>query len=402
MAKDRSPFSPGRPVPLELFVGRQQEISQILRAAGQVAAGKQENVFVTGEYGIGKSSLAAYVRFIAEKDHRLAGFHVFLGGAADVEDMAAHVISRMVEQVYRDTTFEKMKEFLRKYVQELTIFGAKVNLEAVRKDAPAVAHNFLPFLRQAYGCLRDDWKGLMLILDDLNGITATPRFAHLLKSVVDEIATSGHSLPLLLVLTGVPERREEILQHQRSVERIFDIAEILPLFDESVREFFQRAFASVDMQIDADALEMLARYSGGLPKLMHELGDATFWMAKSATVTRQDAFLGVVRAADNVGHKYFDPVRRALRSEDYRSILKKIGGQVSLHDFDTSFLRKTVAQGLTEAEKGKLDNFLQRMKRLSALRPGEKPGEWVFPNRLIRVYLWMESALREEKGPAGT
>jgi len=389
MAKDRSPFSPGRPVPLELFVGREKEIKRILLAARQVAAGKQENVFVTGEYGIGKSSVASYVRFVAEKQNNLAGFHVFLGVANTVEQMAEQVISRIIQQTHRDKTFEKIKGLLGKYVKEFTLLGVTINLDALRKDAPSVAHGFLPFLRQVYECLKKDWKGMMLILDDLNGITSSPKFAALMKSMVDEIATSGEPLPLLLMLTGVPERREEILRHQRSVERIFDIVEIDPLENESVREFFHKAFESVGIQVEEDAMETLIHYSDGLPKLMHELGDATFWAIPDNRniVTERDSARGVVVAADTVGKKYFDPIYRALRSTDYHSILKKLGKL----QIDLSFRKEYAVKGLTHSEKQKFDNFLQRMKKLKALRSGESKGEWVFPNRLLRVYLMLES-----------
>ncbi len=388
MAKDRSPFSPGRPVPLEMFVGRKAEIDQILRAAGQVVAGKQENVFVTGEYGIGKSSFASLVRFVAEKKHNLVGFHVFLGSANTVEQMVEQVVSQIVRQTSSDKkTFEKVANLLGKYVEKFTLFGATVNLEALKKDAEAVAHNFLPFLRQIYGSLKDEWNGMMLILDDLNGITSSPKFAAMIKSLVDEIATSGETLSLLLMLTGVPERREEILQHQRSVERIFDVVEIDPLEDESVEEFFLRAFESVDNKLEPAALKTLTHYSGGLPKLMHEVDDATFWAVPGNVVTERYAIDGVVRAADNVGKKYFDQIYRALRSTDYHSILRKLGKL----QIDQSFYRADAVKGLTQSEKRKFDNFLQRMKDLKALRSGEARGEWVFPDRLIRVYLLLES-----------
>ena len=47
----------------------------------------------------------------------------------------------------------------------------------------------------------------MIILDDLNGLAESHEFANWLKSLVDEIATSGQRLPFLLVLVGLPERR---------------------------------------------------------------------------------------------------------------------------------------------------------------------------------------------------
>ena len=66
--KGKSPFYPGQPVPVELFVGRRSQLDRILqRGAGQVASGKPVSLFVQGEYGIGKSSIAAIARRVSEE-----------------------------------------------------------------------------------------------------------------------------------------------------------------------------------------------------------------------------------------------------------------------------------------------------------------------------------------------
>ena len=51
--KDASPFTPGSPVPVELFAGRAQQIQEVDNYLKQTASGRQENVFLTGDRGIG-------------------------------------------------------------------------------------------------------------------------------------------------------------------------------------------------------------------------------------------------------------------------------------------------------------------------------------------------------------
>jgi hypothetical protein len=49
--KGKSPFYPGQPVPLELFVGRSDQIHRVMtRGAARVANGKPAAVYVQGEY----------------------------------------------------------------------------------------------------------------------------------------------------------------------------------------------------------------------------------------------------------------------------------------------------------------------------------------------------------------
>jgi len=388
LEKGRSPFFPGRPVPPDMFVGRAVQIQRMLRSVRQAAAGKQENLFVTGEYGIGKSSLVSYVRFVSQQEYDVAAFHVFLGGVSTLDEMVQQIVSRIIQQAHRGGILDRVRSSLGKYLQSVELFGVKLNLQALRDDSPEIARNFLPFLRQLWMSLNGGFQAMALFLDDLNGIARSRGFAALLKSLVDEIATSGGELPLLLTLVGVEERRSEILANQRSVERIFDVVEVNPLTESEVESFFRRAFESANLTVRDDALEPLVFYSGGLPKLMHELGEAVFWADTDNIVDTRDSFMGIVEAADVVGKKYFEPVRKALRSSDYHSILKKLGGLRS----DLSFLKKDLAKGLNDKQKRKLDNFLQRMKSLHALHRGEVQGEWVFPNRLVQFYLVLEAA----------
>jgi len=54
-----------------------------------------------------------------------------------------------------------------------------------------------------------------------------------------------------------------------------------------------------------------------------------------------------------------------------------------------------VASGLTETEKKKFNNFLQKMKRLQVLRSGDVQGEYIFNVRMVRLYIWLQSSARK-------
>jgi len=81
-------------------------------------------------------------------------------------------------------------------------------------------------------------------------------------------------------------------------------------------------------------------------------------------------------------------VYKTLRSPDYHSILKKIA---QLSPSEMAFQKQKVEQGLTETEKRKFDNFLQKMKKLKVLRSGEVRGEYIFNVRMVRLYIWLQS-----------
>ena len=387
--KGQSPFYPGQPVPVDLFVGRAAEVARLKRAAEQVAFGKPQAVFITGEYGIGKSSLARFVRVLADENPGLLGFHVMLGAANILEDVASCTVQTVIEsRAGKSRTTDAIRNFLAKYIGEQSLFGVKIHFDKLFSDAPDLSRGYLPFLRSIYQTSKDDYRGILLILDEINGMASKASFGAFLKALVDENALSDNPLPLLLILCGTDERHREIIDHHRPVERIFEVAHIDPMNDNEMSEFFRRAFDKVQMRMDDNAISLLCRYSGGLPKLMHLLGDAAFWIATEDVIDTKVAKRAIVAATEDVGRKFVDQqVYKALRSKDYHSILAKLARS----DFDLVFKKGAIERGLSQEERKKFNNFLQRMKKLNVLVSGEELGEYAFRDRLTRLYIRMEA-----------
>src|SRR3989338_133748 len=388
--KRKSPFYPGQPVPVDFFIGRFNEIQRIIRAIKQVELGKPQAVFLTGEYGIGKSSLAGFLRFYAERNNHIFGIHVLLGGAETIEDVAEKTVEAVIkQQIYEESRSDKVRNFLSRYIGQQSLFGLNINFEALKSDAPNLSHGYLPFLRDLLDRLKNDnIKGIMLILDEINGITQNKQFSHFIKGLVDENALSKNPLPLMLMLCGVEDRREDMIKHHQPIERIFDVIEIKPMDNSEMKEFFNKTFNSVNMQVEEAALSSLCRYSAGFPKLMHIIGDNIFWVNQDSLVDKDDAIRGILSAAEEIGKKFVDQqVLNALRSNDYRSILAKLAKE----NFDLSFKKGNIEKGLTDSEKKKFHNFLQRMKELGLFKAGDEQGEYIFTSRLARLYVRFKS-----------
>ena len=361
------------------------------RGVGQVALGKPVAIYVQGEYGIGKSSIAGFTQWLAEREHGLHGIYAPLGAAHTVEDIGGAVL----EATLRSGAFDPkrsdiVRNWLAKYIGEQSLFGVAVHAEALRKDAPSVTSGLLPFLHEVLVRLRETGvKGIFIVLDEINGVAATPNFAHFVKSLVDTNAMAREPLPLLLMLCGVEECRREMIRHHRPVDRIFDVIDIAPMSQDEMTDFFTRAFEAVQMKVELEGMDQLTHYSAGFPKIMHLVGDAAFWMDDNGVIDKDDAMRAVLSAADEVGKKYVDQqVYRALRSRDYHSILRKLARTVGL---EMRFTKTDLSKGLTEPERKKLNNFLQRLKTLKVIRSGETQGEYVFNSRMVALYIWLES-----------
>lgn len=390
MPKDYSPFTPGQPVSREFFVGRLAEIQSLSSRVGAATTGKLHVAFLSGERGIGKSSLASFVKFLTERDHQVLGLHTFLGGVTSLPEMVRRVFDRLLKESEGTSWHQKLRDFFGDHIRQVGLFGVSLQFGAPERDLQRLVHDFAPSLRHLTERLREEKRGIFLILDDINGLATSADFANWLKSLVDEIATWKEPLPLCLLAVGLEERRQSLVGLQPSLARVFDLVEIRAWSEEETRSFYGHAFAAVGMKVEDGALNTLVRYTGGLPVLAHEIGDAVFKVDQDMVVDNQDALAGIMDAADIIGRKHLEPqVFQVLRSARYRTILRKLAQE----PFGAAFQRAEVLRRLSDDEARVFDNFLRRMSRLGVVsRDLERgAGAYRFANLLHYLYFWLEA-----------
>ncbi|MBU4271202.1 MAG: ATP-binding protein [Planctomycetes bacterium] len=386
--KENSPFTPGNPVPVELFVGRAEQIEAIRRYARQACTGRMENVFLTGDRGIGKSSLARFVTELCRKDCAMLGVHAHLGGVTTVEELVRRVFEQLLKEAHTQTWFSKIKGFFGNYIKEVGLLGVSVGFAPPKDQLEGVVRDFPAAIKSIQNALQEDYKGLIFVLDDLNGLADQAEFANWYKSFVDHTATQEWRLPVLFILCGLPERRDSLARLQPSLMRIFRPVEIERLSDQEVEDFFEHTFQIAGIIGDQKVFHLMARHCSGLPTLMHEVGDAVFWVDSDGIVDWDDVSQGLRNAAEEVGKKYLDPmVYRATRSKHYLEILGKIANAPR-----QEFCKQEVEKKLNDEEKKVFHNFLRKFRDLGVIEsvPGHGRGVYRFVNQLFFIYINMQ------------
>ena len=394
MNPESSPFRPGQPVPIEFFVGRLPEIERLRGMVNASTQGRFKIGFVSGERGIGKSSLVAFVRHLVEHDHDVAGCHVFLGGVQDLQEMLHRTFDRILNESIDKPWHQQLINLFGDRVSKVGLFGVTLELNLEERDMLAMERDFVPSVRQLLESIKGHKKSLFLILDDINGLANSEGFANWLKSTVDTIATSQEEMRLCILVVGLEERRRELVGRQPSLARVFELIDLAPWSDDEVLRFYQQSFDSGGAKISEEWLKGLVRFTGGLPVLAHEIGDAVWRTARGKTIEKNEISEGISTAAEVIGRKLLDPqIFSAIRSESYHSIFRKMADEPRIH-----FRRAELQELLTDAEKKGLDNFLRRMTNLGALeKDPEVRGGYRFPNLLHALYFWMESQRRRRE-----
>lgn len=390
-----SPFTPGRPVPLEFFVGRSGEIDRLVRKVRDSATARRVEVaFVTGERGIGKSSLASFVRHLGEKEHAALGVHALLGGVSTIEGAVKRIFDQLLKDHSEGKLFESFKGLFDKHIRKVGLFGISLEFDAPDRELRGLADNFSTALRNLLSKVPER-KGLILILDDVNGLAGSEVFANWFKSLVDEISTARKPIPLCVFFVGLDERRRSLIARQPSLARVFDPVEIRAWSEDESREFFSSAFEKAGVQCSEKALSTMTTYAGGLPVLAHEIGDSAFSVDRDGAIDEEDAMNGVLAAADVVGRRYLDPmVYSSIRSPRYRAILRRMARELSY----ARFTRAQIRESLPREEKRVFDNFLTKMKKLSVIEedPEKGRGCYRFSTLLHYLYFYMEADRAKE------
>ena len=390
-----SPFTPNQPVNPDFFTGREDQINELLLSVRKASKGNLQVGWISGERGIGKSSLASFVGFLAERDEQAIAAHIHLGEVKTLEEMAGKTHLSLLEDNQSKSWGRTLLNMFGDRVKQVGLFGVKIQLELSDKELAATTNNFAASLGHIVEKAGNDRRVLFLIFDDINGLADTPRFAHWLKSMVDGAATSRTEAPVCLIFVGLEERLDTMIKNNPSVVRVFrPLMKIEPWTQSEGEDFFRNAFDKHNVSIAQEDVEILARYSGGIPTVAHEIGDAVWQIAKDNTITEDDCQIGVIDAADTIGKRFIEKdIIQALQSSQYRSILGKIADAFSGHfPFSKKDLRSL--ETLTPKEKKALDNFLIRMKRLGGIvsvKAGER-GIYRFPTHMHAIYFSLRSA----------
>jgi hypothetical protein len=392
MTKEYSPFTPGVPVPYEFFVGRIKEVEEFIHKVQKSHDVKSiERLFVTGERGIGKSSLCNVALKIAEMRMDVLGLHVYLGGVTTMEEMVRRIFERLLKESVGKSWFESLKKLLGDHIKQVGFFDFSIEFDASDKSLEKAVNDFVPALRNLLKHLENYKSSILLVLDDINGLAVSEKFANWLKSLVDEIATGREPLPLTIVLVGIPERRRQLINSQPSLDRVFDIIEICSFNQDETREFFEKAFNEVNVKVSDEAHFLLWRYSQGYPVFIHEIGDAVFKEDKDNYISDDDAAIGIFAATEIIGKKYIEPkVLDVIRSQRYRKILKKLPkGPIS-----NQFSRKDIAERLSNDEAKVFNNFLRRMDELNVIRKIKEsdPVSYEFTSALYYLFFWLQES----------
>ena len=384
-----SPFQPGIPVSPDRFRGRQETIKKILRYVNPAIKGETQHFFLTGNRRMGKTSVTDFVKDFVDYKKGMIGVYVSNKGNNSIEILTKEIIEGLINEMPPESRVKKIKKWFGKHVQSIEIKGTKVNFEVDNELSRNFKNYFQDYILEIYSEFPESRKnGILIIIDDINGLSKSREFADWYKKLADTLAVSNHyDLPVYFLLAGYPERFNALVVHEESFGSIFNFDFIDCLSDEEVMVFFKETFSQTGIEISSEALNIMVAFSSGLPLMMQQIGESVFWVCETNCISKQDAIEGVINAAYEIGSKQIKPVLNQIKSEKYEDILQFLA-ENKMNNFKRSDIKEAM-----NISGNVLSNFLSKMVDLGILEStGHKhSGTYEFSNNLYYTYFWIKS-----------
>lgn len=255
-------FTPTTPIDERaLFSGREEQVRLIVDVINQ----KGQHALIFGERGVGKTSLSNVLTS-------------FLG------NQAADVIAQRVNCDSTDT----FSSIWQKVFEPITLtrriprlgFGATPGAEPMTADellggAPGTPES----VRRALTILASQSLPI-IIIDEFDRLPEAPR-----RALADLIKTlSDHAIAATLILVGVADSVEQLVQEHQSVERALVQIRMPRMMTAEITQIVTNGVQRLGMTVSDVARSRIARLSQGLPHYAHLLG---LYAARSAVDQRQ-------------------------------------------------------------------------------------------------------------------
>jgi Cdc6-like AAA superfamily ATPase len=343
-----NPFSPHSPVPPGLFVGRVSELTRIDGALFQTRSGRSSNVLLTGERGIGKTSLLQYTSLAASGKLPIEGVRLnFLVVDIDItpKTTAFTFIKRLEADLRRELgSTEKARSFLNEawsFIRRWEAAGVSYSPEESERNEEIIVDEFAASLAktvdritQASGDLETfsaKKDGVLVLIDEADNASDELSIGSLLKLLSERLSRNGCNKVMFLV-AGLPEVKQSLLRSHQSSLRIFDdivlgrlpssdVNSIIDIcLDEAKRE------NGVTYSITDTARTMLTNFSEGYPHFIQQFGFCAFARDSDAVIDDSDVSFGAFGkggALEQIGERYYrDDFYNKIQKDSYRQVLR--------------------------------------------------------------------------------
>jgi len=325
------PFFPNRPViDPNLFEGRTEQIDEIVDALYQSKNNNPKHFIITGDRGIGKSSLLLQTKILSEGDNSLAerygidlgvGKYNYVSSWTDVTD--GQTLENLAKCLLVDleTTIKKIFSSL-KFTLDLAGFIQIERTSSDDKSVTDIVSEFVKNLKTIYDNVNKQSKdGIIIFIDELDRVSISSGVSSFFKLVTEKL--NRENMPnVIFAASGITGAIQKLGTEHASIERTFrDIP--LPLFSvQETKEILVNGFEKVGFTFDESIPDLTYSISSGFPEPIHILGSEMLSVSSDNHICKDDFEKAKTKIVSDVRKNKLKDILSKAGYGKYQSILE--------------------------------------------------------------------------------
>ncbi len=379
-------LTPSHPIqsPEHLW-GRTEDLKQAIEALGTPG----RNLFVFGDRGVGKTSLAQTAAFQFQSADQEP---VLL--ACDPGITAWLIVRDAVRKLIKANPLEKDKELQKAAETKIGFFGASIQTKIRLGEVPVPSSLNEAIALLDYGAALHSREPVVL-LDEFDRLTQDSDrvlFGDLIKQLGDQ------RVPVKFVLAGVGKSLDDLLASHQSSYRYLSSIRLERLKMQALIDLIQQTAKALEIEIPMGYLYRISMISDGFPHYAHLIGQKIFLpliQQQRSLVTPADFALSLQNAARDVEPRLLSQYRQATEKylTDYQEVLWAAAAHPSLRRPAAEIFEsyKSVMNFRQDRESITRSKFFARLNKLKteahgSILLGSRQGWYEFREPMMRGY----------------
>jgi hypothetical protein len=400
-----NPFKPNSPVPTAMFAGRYEEVLALEKALFQTKHGQPTNIMLTGDRGIGKSSLLFYLQAVSNGHIKSPDYDRFnfvtiniqISDRLDISTLlklSESSISREIGKV------ESIRGFLAEtwsFIQRIRVMDSGISAAEQDSEVELQLDNFVFSLaetcKRIVNLERGETKkdGILFLFDECDNAIPALRLGYFFKTVTEALLRQNCQ-NVMFGIAGLPDTPEKLSKSHESSVRIFSQLKISELsvkdrkyvIDKGIEE--GNKINDAKTSISEDARDRIATFSEGYPHFIQQFAYSAFDVNSDGEISTDDVMEAAFKkggAIDEIGARYYATAfYDKIKSDEYRQVLTIMAGKLD------SWVTKADIRAEFTGDESTLSNALQALwTRKIILKNPSKMGEYRLQQRGFALWI---------------
>jgi hypothetical protein len=367
---------------------------------------------ISGERGIGKSSLLYYLKILATGrittlDEQTLRFLVL-----DIELQPSTTYGELIKKVGAEfgrvlSSHEKARELLKsvwEFVTRWQAFGVSYKAPEKKESPPELLEDLTHTISEVLVRLGSETDGLVILIDEADKPPADTHLGQFVKLLTQGVTKRGAG-KFLIGLAGLPTLTRKLRISHESSLRVFQFLELLPLQPSERVDVIRKGLADaktnneIEVTITGGAEQLIAGLSEGYPHFIQQFAYSAFDGDKDNIIDEKDVIEGAFKAEGGAFHqlgiRYFEDMYfDKIFSDEYREVLRAISDHVN------EWVDRKTLQKATGIRMTTLDNALVALKSRNIIIPRRgKKGEYRLPTQSFGVWIKAFTQAQPRKQP---